>query len=463
MKMKKKDHYIDNIFKDWATNRTITPPSYIWDSIEKQLNSNRKNRRMLLLWRSISAAAIIGLVFFAGIFWTNNSKNNLTLTINNEKSSIPNNEINNPKSTSQDQNISAIILNQRDSNTVHSSHKTIYVDSIKRFETKSQHKSKINKPRLVNFTKKKPARIAKIDSYIDVNATQIFNYNNNLLHTYTSTKTLLFSPFNDLKKTKERKSLQITLGGQFSPSYSYREVSSSKNHNTSAAQESGLISYTGGLNLNIKTLKRWSVETGVYYAQVGQKFSNPKNAFSTLSYINVALSNESETDTKSGLNLNNSLGKIKLNNSHDNLQNESVNYLKLGFSSTQNSYSKTQQLTIQQELDFIEIPLVIKYDIIKKAIIFSLAGGISTNFLVGNNAYQIENNSKEKIGETENINNINYSTIFGIGFKTPIWKSIEFNLEPKIRYFMNSVTNNNETNYHPYSIGIYTGISYKFK
>lgn len=476
--MKTEYHHIDNTFKEGLANSEMTPPSYIWDSIEKQLNTNRRNRSVLVIWRGISAAAIIGFIFLAGLFWfthSNNNKASLALTNNAKKIAISNaKKIATNKSTPQDKTTSSIILNNRNNNdnndnTSPYENDTISIKSKEKSYAKSEYKPLINKPNFVNtnnstLTKILPKSTVKINSYTQVNATQLFNYRNNSISSYAVTNALFLSPFNNIKEEKEKKSLQIAIGGQFSPSYSYREVSSSENYNTSAAKESGLVSYTGGLNLNIKTPKRWSFETGVYYAQVGQKFSNPRNEFSGLQYFSANLSGEPEPITNSGLNLNNSLGRIKLNNnSQKNLQDESANYLKLSYKTVQNSYNTTEQLTIQQELDFIEIPLVLRYDIINKAIIFSLAGGVSTNFLIGNNAYQVENNSKERIGETENINNINYSAVFGIGFRTPIWKSIEFNFEPKIRYFMNSVTNSDVNKYRPYSIGIYTGICYRFK
>lgn len=128
------------------------------------------------------------------------------------------------------------------------------------------------------------------------------------------------------------------------------------------------------------------------------------------------------------------------------------------------AYSPTQveAITVQQELEYLEIPFLLRYNLLNKSVGLSVSGGMSTNFLIGNNAYRLENSSKNRIGETQDINEISYSAIFGFGFRAPILKSLDFNLEPRIKYFMNSVTDSPESSYKPYSIGIYTGVSYHF-
>jgi hypothetical protein len=100
--------------------------------------------------------------------------------------------------------------------------------------------------------------------------------------------------------------------------------------------------------------------------------------------------------------------------------------------------------------------------VIDRKIGFNFLGGLSTNLLVGSNAYYNENGNKVKIGETTDIKPFNYSSILGVGIFYTISKRLNINLEPTFRYYLNSINENSLIKSHPYSMGVFTGLSYYF-
>jgi hypothetical protein len=118
--------------------------------------------------------------------------------------------------------------------------------------------------------------------------------------------------------------------------------------------------------------------------------------------------------------------------------------------------------SIRQSFEYIEVPLIIRYKIIDKIVDINLIGGLGANFLVGNNVYLMYENSKDVIGKTNGVNDINYSGSLGFGLEYPMLNSVNILIEPSIKYYLNPINANSSVESHPYSIGIYTGVSYSF-
>jgi hypothetical protein len=87
---------------------------------------------------------------------------------------------------------------------------------------------------------------------------------------------------------------------------------------------------------------------------------------------------------------------------------------------------------------------------------------LSSNVLVGNQAYLENSSGKIEIGKTQDMAPLNYSGTVGIGFKYGLSKSIFLNLEPRFKYYLNSLNSNDAVTYKPYTINIFTGLSYQF-
>ena len=93
--------------------------------------------------------------------------------------------------------------------------------------------------------------------------------------------------------------------------------------------------------------------------------------------------------------------------------------------------------------------------------ILNLIGGFSTFLLENNNIISEFDGEEMEIGKANNINNLSFTSNLGVGFNYNFSKAIQFNLEPTFKYQINAYENT-PTNFNPYIIGLYTGLSYKF-
>ncbi|GAO31572.1 hypothetical protein JCM15548_13945 [Geofilum rubicundum JCM 15548] len=115
---------------------------------------------------------------------------------------------------------------------------------------------------------------------------------------------------------------------------------------------------------------------------------------------------------------------------------------------------------MDQYIDYVEIPFTFRYYLINESTKLSLAAGVSTNWLVANNAYLSESGQRQKIGETGGLSAMNFSTHAGFAFSVPVFGPFSFRIEPRINYFLNEINQEHPVKFKPYSIGIYSGIQY---
>ncbi len=270
-------------------------------------------------------------------------------------------------------------------------------------------------------------------------------------------------------KPKYRK-FKFIVGGSASPAYNYRNVSESQYssvvHNVydSSTSESGVVSVSGGVNMRVEDKSRWSFETGVLYSQVGQEVSQTTNhnSISGISGYAMASSDNFKRNSLISTNkFNNTMGPIRYNNNtsmgiEQNLHKSGV-YLE---SSVNTFSSQSESTTLKQLLDYIEVPLMVRYSVLNKKPVITLAGGFSTNFLVDNNVYLVENGEYVNAGETEGISGVTYSSTLGLGMELPLGKSIRFSLEPRFKYYLSPVNSKGYNSFRPYSFGIWGGVSF---
>ncbi len=115
---------------------------------------------------------------------------------------------------------------------------------------------------------------------------------------------------------------------------------------------------------------------------------------------------------------------------------------------------------LNQRLGFFEIPVEIEYVIIDKKIGLNIIGGGSTLFLDENMISLNSADFSTNIGEANNINSMSFSTNIGVGVDYKISPQFQLNLEPILKYQLNTFNNAQDVN--SYYFGIYSGFSFKF-
>ncbi|KOH42539.1 outer membrane beta-barrel protein [Sunxiuqinia dokdonensis] len=258
------------------------------------------------------------------------------------------------------------------------------------------------------------------------------------------------------------------LGAMLTPGVSVNQSSQSQNYASSMAipDSKDKLQVGGGISIEYKTHKRWSVQSGVYYSKLGQTSSNqsfqPEALYSDVvsdgalrgevAYFNTAVA------VKSGeMLMNTAAGVVAIDRLPTNAR------LSSGFETlAADDGILLTQTEFEQQFEYIEIPLILRYQLIDATFELQVLGGLNTSVLVGNNAYANSEYGNERIGETRDMNAVNYSTSFGFGLGYGLSNKISLHVEPQLRYFMGSLNSNSNVSFKPYTIGVYTGLSYQF-
>jgi len=116
----------------------------------------------------------------------------------------------------------------------------------------------------------------------------------------------------------------------------------------------------------------------------------------------------------------------------------------------------------EQNFEYVELPLLIRYRLIDKSWKMHMLGGVSANMLVGNRVYVSDDQGKSYIGKTSDMSSLSYSASVGLGMGYRLSEKIRLQVEPQLKYYLQSLNRNPDVRFKPYSIGIYTGVSYEF-
>lgn len=116
---------------------------------------------------------------------------------------------------------------------------------------------------------------------------------------------------------------------------------------------------------------------------------------------------------------------------------------------------------LNQRMSYIEVPIELKYAVIDKKIGVNVIGGVSTLLLTENSIVLDSPALTTELGEATNLNDVSFSTNIGIGIDYKLSNQLEFNLEPMLKYQLNTFSGNTG-NFKPYSVGVYTGVSFRF-
>ena len=263
---------------------------------------------------------------------------------------------------------------------------------------------------------------------------------------------------------KEKKGRWL-VGGQVAPAYNVNKTSQSEQYanNMLSSSSDAQVELGGGVSVEYKTNKRWSIQSGVYYSGLGQKSGNTgysggrkEYAFSDqgAAYFNASANIDART---SNMMMNSASGVIEFSGIPSGIV--------LGTSIEDKSLSSAvvvSEAQFIQNFEYIEIPLYLRYTLIDSRFDVEMMGGFSSNLLVGNQTFMDSGEGKTRVGRTKDMEALNYSGTLGLGFRYGLSKHISLNLEPRIKYYLNSLNSNSSVDFKPYSVGIFTGLSYEF-
>ena len=219
------------------------------------------------------------------------------------------------------------------------------------------------------------------------------------------------------------------------------------------------VSYTGGVGLAYKISSRFSIQSGLYYSSIGQEMSG----------INAYSGFQAYDNSKGGPNFEvlTANGTVTTSNSDIFLSSYSLperiitNYTSDVFDPVKASLNYVSS-TLYQDLSFLELPVIVRYKVIDRKVGLNIIGGMSYNFLVNNDVYAILDEGRYPVGTTEGLNDVSLSSSLGMGMEYKLSQNLSLNLEPTFRYYINPFNSARTTGMHPYSVGIFSGLAYKF-
>lgn len=274
-------------------------------------------------------------------------------------------------------------------------------------------------------------------------------------------------PRKELRRSLAQNESRWKMGLNIAPEYASYSASHGQAYagNMTHTAASGSGNLGGGVSVQYKTGRRWSMESGIYYAQNGQQAgSTPQGVPERVAvmdggtesneplYFNTAVKMEADR-----MFMNSIAGTVEMDRLppgaeiEANLENADVG-----------SRSLLTQGEISQVFDFLEIPFYLRYMLIDAEMNIELLGGFNAGLVVGNSAFIDNQYGIQKIGKTRDISTVNLSGTLGVGMTYALGEHVSVAVEPRVNYYLNSISRNPEVAFRPFRVGVYTGLYYSF-
>jgi hypothetical protein len=481
--MKEKQN-IDRLFQEQLKDFEATPNNQVWLNIEAELKKDRK-RKVVPMWfkySGIAAALFLGL-FILNTIQTSDSKTENHIVLDNKTLKKPLNkkQIYLQKSLKETLKEVQIVNNSKEN----SKYKKEIINS--NFSKSFVKDEKEIKPYISSNTlgdKKKNQNdagvyLSKNNLPIKQSATGESNKNYITLNTDKNSVTNSNSLANvqneaiEKKNLKEKEESEKQLSNTPESPNELEEIlkakSTPKNAVASSSKNKWQITPNVGpvyLNANSggspideqlsdyekKSDNSVSFGVGIRYA------INNKIVFRT-GINKVVLGYDTDNVLYStGLTANN-LTNIRYSSNNTIKFINKTNYSSLA--TFEKDIQSTNSGTLNQKMGYYELPIEVSYAVLDKKFGINLIGGFSTLFLNENTISVVSSQSNIELGEAKNLNQVHFSTNVGLGFKYQIIKSFQINVEPMVKYQLNTFSNNSG-DFKPLFIGLYSGISYGF-
>ncbi|MEC7769624.1 MAG: hypothetical protein VX798_00470 [Bacteroidota bacterium] len=478
---------LEQLFKERFKDFQEVPDEKVWSSIEASLDKKKQKKRVIPIWWSLGgvAAALVLLLLVFNPF-TEEPVNEQTVT-DTENISVPQESSTSVEAESEDSNPATItseneegeLANTSNGNNSGSENNQVTINktdedkAVSIAENSSSISSK-NGLREENQTKNN-----RLTDAVAVSTEQNSSRNSAAIAMNTgetqeenitgpSEKGNKVSQETDKKEQPEKKSIYDAMEEQREVEEAIAENKSGKwsvgpsvapvyfdasgdgspvGPDFSSNSKSGKLNLSYGLTVAYEVGKKLKIRSGVHRVNYGYStndvlFSSTLRAASTDKIANIDYSPNSESIVVQ---------------SKDNAKNTpAVNSKEIALNTAPSLDGK-----MVQQLGYIEVPLELNYVLMDKKFGVDLIGGVSSLFLVDNAVLLESNDLVTEMGEANNINSLNFSANVGMGLNYKFSPKIRFNVEPVFKYQLNTFSNVSG-DFRPYSIGVYSGFSFRF-
>ena len=450
--MENKD--IDKLFNERLINLEATPTKRVWNNIEADLKK-RKRRIVPIWWFSggVAAVLLLGVLLFSLPKNAVNKNSNTPIIIANPEINIPDLrpiKNKNPFNKKTPEIIVAKetkVSKEKEDLRKEKTKETIFLvaDELRENEEKEIDNNVLQK----NKEKKYLVEASVKQNIQTINNKAIIAKENVLIKKEKAFDLIDKTDLIDKNKKKYRKKdILVVLNNSrekekikkkklWTISSVVAVLNANSFSNTSPISKNlgdstkGDNSYSYGIQVAYQLDNKWSIQSGVHLQEM--HFTNNQIV------INEASSAVSNVTFNSG--------------NAFSLEDFSLDSFSLN--------TLSQNANLSQVYGYIEIPIEIKYNILKnKKFRTELVAGFSSLFL-NKNSVNLKANKLYKTGKANNLNNVNFSGNLGVDFNYQFNKKWSLNLNPMFKTQLNTFNKNSE-GFKPYFIGIYTGINYQF-
>ena len=443
--MVKRDSHIDVLFRDGLNSLEVLPPESLWEDIEPVLRKRKNKGLFFKMAAGIALLTSLGtMAYFYNATVLNPTQEPALATVTNNITTLFDPSylqiaVNKPV-TVQEADNNLISLASTEIPPV-ASDIVIVPDRIINNQSVKLTYEEVD-DNIMRYDN--PLRYSEIP--VEVNG-------------MSTSRDILASGIKPVEPLEEvRKNKRWELGAMVSPTYLSTNL---KTANEALSQiddnERAVLSYTGGFSVSYSMTSRLSIQTGLYYSSLGREVTG------VTSYSGF----EPFASTKSGtlFGVTTSSGTISSVNSDIYLSDVAGNRVN-GYYSIDNFDPVKSNLIpfgeqLRQNFEYLEIPLIVRYKLIDRKLDFNILGGMSYNFLIGNQTWAMcESGSKVLIGSTEGIDHLLLSSSLGMSMQYELSERFSLNLEPQVRYYLN--TGGDLGSGNPYTFGLFSGMHFKF-
>jgi hypothetical protein len=433
---------IDVLFRNGLKDYEVLPPADVWDNVRPAV---RKNQRPVIILRAAAIVAVVFSLSFLAYKWSMN----LSDRLGNFSFAV------NPESENQITPLPVRSISMKEAMPV-----------IAKLE---QQRILSDAGADVSFKVLDDNQIEPVLKSIEPENGPSFKGNhliskNDIIppeKSYTGQyNPALFLPAFTPETPEKAENERWTIAALVSPTY-YSGFNTDHNSftNTLVSEEQPIVSYTGGVAFAYKINKRLSVQSGLYYSSLGNELSGISSFSGFKNYDITKGDHNFEVLTTNG---------TVYTSNNDVFLTDNISAVRINTRYTSDVFDPTKanlkfiDNSLTQNFSYLEVPLFLKYKLVDKTIGFNVIGGLSSNFLVNNAVYSSLNGGKYQVGKTQGMNPIAISSSLGMGMEYNVSKNLSLNLEPTFRYYINPFTGPDGMRMHPYTFGIFSGLSYKF-
>ena len=242
-------------------------------------------------------------------------------------------------------------------------------------------------------------------------------------------------------KKKKAKVSRFSVAPFFSPDISWYRLQEDKPDNQPdnlaaiEKSEKHEFSSTTGILVDYKSDKHWSFQSGFTYSNTNITVE-PKTIYA-------------QSDNAGNV-------KYRINTS------SGYGYVLPSFSSNPAIGDSLYAFTSTHTINYIGIPLAVKYNIAKGKFSFNIMAGFSTNILTRG---KIEttlakgfNNETEVVNNLQGLRKIYFSGLTGLGVDYKLNKKMSLSFVPTYRFALNSINQNAPVKSYPNSLGLLVGL-----